>query len=83
MLRVLLSQATLAGMPNRAKAPSGGARSSNLWMAACRIQARAKKERRRKSGRPSSMSLSEEGSIVSCIAAHWWNRSTIFRGPCK
>jgi len=39
-----------------------------------------KKERRRKSGHPSSMSLSEEGSSVSCIALRAGNRSTIFRG---
>jgi len=37
-----------------------------------------KKERRRKSGRPSSMSLSEEGSFVSCIVAQAGNRSTFF-----
>jgi hypothetical protein len=41
-----------------------------------------KKERRRKSGRPSSMSLSEEGSIVSCIVAQSGNRSTFFGGHC-
>jgi hypothetical protein len=78
MLGVLLSQATPAGMENQAKASSGVTRSSNIQMADCHLQARAKKERRRKSGRPSSMSLSEEGSIVSCIAAQRWNRSTIF-----
>jgi hypothetical protein len=37
-----------------------------------------KKERRRKSGRPSSMSLSEEGSFVFCIVAYTENRSTFF-----
>jgi hypothetical protein len=39
-----------------------------------------KKERRRKSGRPSSVSLSEEGSLVSCIACYARNRSTFFMG---
>jgi hypothetical protein len=38
-----------------------------------------KKERRRNSGRPSSMSLSEEGSFVSCIGARAGNRSTFFK----
>jgi len=42
-----------------------------------------KKERRRKSGRPSSMSLSEEGSSVSCIAVGAGNRSTFFAGVCS
>lgn len=39
-----------------------------------------KKERRRKSGRPSSMSLSEEGSPVFCIDSHAGNRSNLFEG---
>jgi hypothetical protein len=39
-----------------------------------------KKERRRISGRPSSMSLSEEGSFVFCIAVRTGNRSTFFEG---
>src|SRR5260221_13527899 len=40
------------------------------------------KERRRKSGRPSSMSLSEEGSSVSCIVVRAGNRSTFFVVEC-
>jgi hypothetical protein len=39
-----------------------------------------KKERRRKSGRPSWISLSEEGSSVSCIAAQAEYRSNFFEG---
>ncbi len=39
-----------------------------------------KKERRRNSDRPSSMSLSEEGPSVSCIDAHTGNRSSFFEG---
>jgi hypothetical protein len=42
-----------------------------------------KKERRRKSGRPSSMSLSEEGPFVSCIVVHAGNRSIFFEGGCS
>jgi hypothetical protein len=44
---------------------------------------RTKKERRRISGRPPSMSLSEEGSFVSCIAAHTGNRSNFLGEAAK
>jgi hypothetical protein len=35
------------------------------------------------SGRPSSMNLSEEGSLVSCITVHLGDRSTFFVGECS
>lgn len=41
---------------------------------------KTKKERRPKRGRPSSMGLSEEGPLVSCIDTDPGNRSTFFIG---
>src|SRR5580704_4972173 len=42
-----------------------------------------KKEGRRKSGHPSPVSLSEEGSLVCCIGVPAGNRSTFLKENCR